>query len=283
MLPKLQFVPRKSSERGQADHGWLKTFHTFSFASYQSSEHNQYGSLRVINEDRVSPRTGFGTHPHREFEIFSYIVSGELEHKDSLSNTEILKRGHVQMTSTGTGISHSEKTHGKHPVHFLQIWATPKSRGLQPKYYTRYFGDEEKRRGFVKVVAPAWSEGADLRRDGNEVESKGNLGSEVFDTPAPVQSDLTLYATIIPPGSPEREVKLLGSKGYVHLIQTSGYNAGEAAGGEIRISEVGQPGEQLALREGDGAYLKVTSGDGAVLKVENVGDTEVELLVFDLD
>ncbi|KAF6759502.1 RmlC-like cupin domain-containing protein [Ephemerocybe angulata] len=286
MPPKLQFVPRKSTERGQADHGWLKTFHTFSFASYQSSEHNQYGSLRVINEDRVSPRTGFGTHPHREFEIFSYIVRGALEHKDSLSNVEILKRGHVQMTSTGTGISHSEKTHGTRPVHFLQIWATPKQRGLQPKYYTRYFGDEEKRRGFVKVVAPAWSENADLRRDGNEVESKGNLsdaGSEVCDTPAPVQSDLTMYATIISPGSPEREVKLVGSKGYVHLIQTSGYNAGEAAGGEIRIVGVGQPGEHLAMREGDGAYLKVTSGDGAVLKVENVGDTEVELLVFDLD
>ncbi|KAF5332168.1 hypothetical protein D9611_008075 [Ephemerocybe angulata] len=213
---------------------------------------------------------------------YSYI-DGALEHKDSLSNTEILKRGHVQMTSTGTGISHSEKTHGKHPVHFLQIWATPKQRGLQPKYYTRYFGDEEKRRGFVKVVAPAWSEGADLRRDGNEVESKGDAGSEMFDTPAPVQSDLTMYATIIPPGSQEREVKLLGSKGYVHLIQTSGYNAGEAAGGEIGIGEVGQPGEHLAMREGDGAYLKVTSGDGAVLKVENVGDTEVELLVFDLD
>ncbi|KAF5332167.1 hypothetical protein D9611_008077 [Ephemerocybe angulata] len=78
MLPKLQFVPRKSTERGQADHGWLKTFHTFSFAMYQSSEHNQYGSLRVINEDRVSPRTGFGTHPHREFEIFSYIVNCSL-------------------------------------------------------------------------------------------------------------------------------------------------------------------------------------------------------------
>ncbi|KAF6759445.1 RmlC-like cupin domain-containing protein [Ephemerocybe angulata] len=283
MSPKLQFVPRKSTERGQADHGWPTRSPLR--CKYQSSEHNQYGSLRVINEDRVSPRTGFGTHPHREFEIFSYIVNGALEHKDSLSNVEILKRGHVQMTSTGIGISHSEKTHGKHPVHFLQIWATPKQRGLQPKYYTRYFGDEEKRRGIVKVVAPAWSEGADLRRDGNEVESKGNLsddGSEVFDTPAPVQSDLTMYATIIPPGSQGREVKLLGSKGYVHLIQTSRYNAREAAGGEIRISEVGQH-EHLAMREGDGAYLKVTSGDGAVLKVENVGDTDVELLVFDLD
>ncbi|KAG6849481.1 hypothetical protein H0H87_002753, partial [Tephrocybe sp. NHM501043] len=91
-MSSLKFLPRRSEERGNADHGWLKTFHTFSFASYYDHKHEQYGPLRVINEDRVAPRTGFGTHPHREFEIFSYVVAGELEHKDSMGNTEVLKR-----------------------------------------------------------------------------------------------------------------------------------------------------------------------------------------------
>ncbi|KAJ6549103.1 RmlC-like cupin domain-containing protein [Mycena vulgaris] len=108
----MKVVPRPNQERGNADHDWLKTFHTFYFASYQDREHAQFGSLRVINEDRVAPRTGFGTHSHREFEIFSYIVSGQLEHKDSMGNVEVLKRGDLQLTSAGTGISHSEKAHG---------------------------------------------------------------------------------------------------------------------------------------------------------------------------
>ncbi|KAF7309380.1 hypothetical protein MIND_00308800 [Mycena indigotica] len=130
----VKIVPRPSQQRGHADHDWLKTFHTFSFASYHHRDHEQFGALRVINEDRVAPRTGFGTHSHREFEIFSYVVAGQLEHKDSMGNTEILKRGDLQLTSAGTGISHSEKAYGSKQVHFLQIWSLPSVSRLTPKW-----------------------------------------------------------------------------------------------------------------------------------------------------
>ena len=205
MIPSLSVVARKSEERGHADHGWLKTFHTFSFADYYDPSHAQYGCLRVINEDRVSPRRGFGTHPHREFEIFSYIVSGELEHKDSMGNTEVLKRGDIQMTSTGTGIAHSEKTYGSKPVHFLQIWAMPNQSRLPPTYYTRHFSDEEKKDQWCTVVAPTKAEGVTVER-----EAKG---------PAPVHSDLSVHASIL---SQDKSLSrsLQGSKAYVHVIQT---------------------------------------------------------------
>lgn len=263
----------------------------------------QFGPLRVLNEDVVAPLTGFGKHPHREYEIFSYVVSGELEHKDSLGNTEVLSRGHVQLTSTGTGISHSEKTHGKkNPVHFLQIWSVPVTRGLQPKYYTRWFGDEEKKRGWVRVVDRAWGQGVEPNlRDGHR---KPGEGDEEVDSPAPVQTALTMYATLLPSRSAQgseslpddsvassssRDLALKGTKAYVHVVQTSGYNAGPAAGASIRISELSQRGESIILREGDGAYVQVLNtgcpggAGGVVLKVENVGEIEGEVLVFDLD
>jgi quercetin 2,3-dioxygenase len=130
----LNFELRKSYDRGKADHGWLKSFHTFSFADYYSPKFEQFGPLRVINEDRVAPGTGFPTHrvlpssililmKHREFEIFSYILNGELSHRDNMNNVETLKRGDVQYTTGGTGIAHSEyNNHPSEEVHFLQIW-----------------------------------------------------------------------------------------------------------------------------------------------------------------
>ncbi|CAB4403754.1 unnamed protein product [Rhizophagus irregularis] len=121
-----RIVLRPSKERGYANHGWLDTHHTFSFADYYDPNYKSFGALRVINEDIVQPDNGFGKHPHQEFEIFSYIISGELQHKDSMGNVEILKRGDVQFTTAGTGISHSEYNINKiHPVHFLQIWVSP--------------------------------------------------------------------------------------------------------------------------------------------------------------
>ncbi|KAF7289015.1 hypothetical protein HMN09_01349400 [Mycena chlorophos] len=182
----VKIIPRPSQERGHADHDWLKTFHTFSFASYYEPSHAQFGPLRVINEDRVAPRTGFGTHSHQEFEIFSYVVAGQLEHKDSMGNTEILKRGDLQLTSAGTGISHSEKAHGSKQVHFLQIWSLPSVSRLTPKYFTRHFTDAEKRDQWARVVAPVEAEGVVAER-----EAQG---------PAPVQSPLTLYATLLSDG-----------------------------------------------------------------------------------
>jgi len=261
----MKFVPRFSQDRGQADHGWLKTFHTFSFASYYDGEHAKFGSLRVINEDRVEPRTGFGTHPHREFEIFSYIVNGALEHKDSMGNTEILKRGDVQLTSAGTGITHSEKTYGSVPVHFLQIWSTPSTPSLAPKYYTRHFSDEDKQDKWARVVARFGSEGVSAEREG--------------EGPAPVQSPLTMYASLL--GTTKLEKKMEGMKGYVHVVQTSGYNAGKAAGAKVKVS-AGDDGEAVTLGEGDGAYIFVGSS-GNALNVENVGDSVAEVVLFDIE
>ncbi|THU94544.1 RmlC-like cupin [Dendrothele bispora CBS 962.96] len=268
-MSDIQIVPRRSEERGNADHGWLKTFHTFSFAMYQESKHDRYGCLRVINEDRVAAHTGFGTHSHREFEIFSYVVDGELEHKDSMGNTEILPRGFVQLTSAGTGISHSEKAHGSKPVHFLQIWSLPSVPRLTPKYFTRSFTDEDKTDKWATVVAPVDAEGVkkDLR------DGKGEV-----DGPAPVQSPLTLYASILSEGKRvTKEMK--GTKGYFHVIMRSGYNEGKAEGATVKISG-GGVGEEVALREGDGAYLQVKPGSEFV--VENVGDKKTEVLLFDL-
>ncbi|XP_006456257.1 hypothetical protein AGABI2DRAFT_139077 [Agaricus bisporus var. bisporus H97] len=265
MANAMKFVARRSQERGNADHDWLKTFHTFSFASYQDKDHEQFGPLRVINEDRVAPRTGFGTHSHREFEIFSYIVNGELEHKDSMNNIEVLKRGDIQLTSAGTGISHSEKAHGAKEVHFLQIWSLPKVSRLQPKYFTRHFSDEEKQDKWVKIVAP--------------VGAKDVIHARESDGPAPVQSDLTLYATLMNSGK-KLEQPLGGSKGYVHVVQTSGYNPGQAQGATVKISGPGY--DSLELKEGDGAYIFVGQKDN-VLEVENIGNKRAEVLVFDLE
>ncbi|OCH96370.1 pirin domain-containing protein [Obba rivulosa] len=266
----MKVVSRPSHERGNADHGWLKTFHTFSFAMYQKADHDSFGCLRVINEDRVDPNTGFGTHGHREFEIFSYLVDGELEHQDSMGNLEVLKRGDLQMTSAGTGIRHSEKCHGPKQVHFLQIWSIPSTRGLQPKYFTRHFSDEEKREGWVRVVAPADAEGV--------VEEREASG------PAPVHSPLSLYATIFPAGASRTHIfptQVAGAvrKAYIHVIQRSGYNPGRASGATVKIS--GKDGEEKELREGDGAYLMGEPGEE--LKVENVGDREAEVLLFDVE
>ncbi|KAG8903918.1 hypothetical protein FRB99_002575 [Tulasnella sp. 403] len=212
-FPQVKLVPRPNAERGGADHGWLKTFHTFSFASYWDPRHNSFGNLRVINEDRVEPSEGFGTHGHREMEIFSYVVSGELEHKDSMGNLEILKRGDIQLTSAGTGIRHSEyNRNNKQQVHFLQIWAQPSVAGLTPKYFTRHFTDAEKLDKLVTVVAPIDAEGVV-----DEREAKG---------PAPAQSTVTFKATILSPGKtvehtfPTAADGQPARKGYIHVVQT---------------------------------------------------------------
>jgi quercetin 2,3-dioxygenase len=179
---------RKSSERGWADHGWLKSYHTFSFADYYDPDHIEFGALRVINEDRVAPGAGFGTHAHRDMEIISYVLEGELAHKDSMGNGSTIRPGDVQRMSAGTGIRHSEfNPSTTDQVHFLQIWIQPNALGIPPSYEEKQFSAPEKRGRLRLIASPDQAEGSVLIHqdaqvyaglfDGTE-QATLNLGSE---------------------------------------------------------------------------------------------------------
>ncbi len=154
---------RRSDERGYADHGWLKSFHTFSFADYFDPEHVEFGPLRVINEDRVEAGAGFGTHGHRDMEIISYVLAGQLAHKDSMGNGSTLRPGDVQRMTAGTGVRHSEFNPSRsEPVHFLQIWIQPERAGIEPGYEEKTFPAAEKRGRLRIIASPDRAEGSVL-------------------------------------------------------------------------------------------------------------------------
>lgn len=181
-VPRTKLRLRRAGDRGQADHGWLKSAHSFSFAGYNDPAHVHFESLRVINDDRVAGGHGFPAHPHRDFEIFSYVLDGALEHRDSLGNGSVVKAGGVQYMSAGSGVTHSEfnPSHSE-PVHFLQVWLIPDELGSAPRYQTLDIRSEEKR-GKLRLFLSADGRGGSIAARQDVAVYAGLLdGAEVVD------------------------------------------------------------------------------------------------------
>ncbi len=233
---------RPATERGHANHGWLDSHHTFSFADYHAPEHMGFRALRVINDDRVAGGGGFGAHPHRNMEIVSYVLEGALAHKDSMGTGSVIRPGDVQRMSAGTGVTHSEfnesKTEG---VHFLQIWLMPKAQGMAPGYEQKTFSEAEKN-GKLRVVA----------------SPDGRDGSVT------IHADAVLYAGVF------RE----GEAAELTLAQ----GTGPARHGWVHVARGTVTVNGKVLGEGDGAAL---SDEGNV-RVEGKTSAPAEVLVFDL-
>ncbi len=207
---------RKSEDRGHANHGWLDSFHSFSFAGYYDPDHMGFGPLRVINEDRIAPGTGFGTHGHRDMEIISYVLQGNLAHKDSMGNIEGIPPGDVQRMSAGSGVMHSEFNHAPDQVtHFLQIWIEPNVRGIPPSYEQKSFAPADKRGRLRLVASPDAAQGS-----------------------VTIHADARVYAGLFDGAESARVALAPGRKAYVHLVR-----------GELSVNGT-------ALRTGDAAKLE---------------------------
>jgi quercetin 2,3-dioxygenase len=217
---------RRADERGYADHGWLKSFHSFSFADYYDPEHVEFGPLRVINEDRVTPGQGFGTHSHRDMEIISYVLEGALAHKDSTGSSSTIRPGDVQRMSAGRGVQHSEFNPSRSEgVHFLQIWIQPNLQGGAPSYEEKRYSAEEKRGRLRLIASPDRAEGSVL-----------------------IQQNARVYAGLFD-GNENAELGIEpGRRAYVHVAR-----------GDIEVNGV-------ALKAGDALKLtdsrKLTIGHG---------------------
>jgi len=222
---------RKSSERGHAEHGWLDSFHSFSFADYYDPAHMGFGPLRVINEDRVKPGMGFGTHGHRDMEIVSYVLDGELSHKDNMGNGSVIEPGDVQRMSAGRGVMHSEfNPSADKPVHFLQIWIEPNVTGIRPSYEQKRVDAAAKRGRLVPIATP---EG----RDGSVT----------------IHQDATILATLLDGAERVSHDVAAGRRAYVHVARGSVAVNGERLGPGDAVKLDG--GARIALSDGDDAEV----------------------------
>lgn len=208
---------RHAKQRGHADHGWLDSYHTFSFASYYDPAFMGFRGLRVINEDRVQPGQGFGTHPHRDMEILSYVLDGGLQHRDSLGSGSVIRPGDVQRMSAGTGILHSEFNDSKEaPVHFLQIWIQPQQHGIAPSYEQKHFPPTE-RVGRLRLVASPAAEDGSLR----------------------IHADVRVYAGLLAAGQSVEQALASGRHAWVQVAR-----------GTVRVNGVEvQAGDGVALSQ----------------------------------
>jgi hypothetical protein len=224
---------RRAGDRGHADHGWLKSFHSFSFADYYDPEHVEFGALRVINEDRVTPGQGFGTHSHRDMEIISYVLEGELAHKDSTGNSSTIRPGDVQRMSAGRGVQHSEFNPSvSEGVHFLQIWIQPNVRGIEPSYEEKRFSADEKRGRLRLIASPDGAQGSVL-----------------------IRQDVRVHAGLFD-GDESAELDIApGRRAYVHVARGAVTANGVAlqAGDGLKLTDTGK----LTLRQGRGAEVLV--------------------------
>jgi redox-sensitive bicupin YhaK (pirin superfamily) len=224
---------RRSSERGEADHGWLKSFHSFSFADYFDPDHIEFGPLRVINEDRVQGGAGFGAHGHRDMEIISYVLSGALAHQDSIGNGSTLRPGDVQRMSAGHGIRHSEFNGSPvEPVHFLQIWIQPAKAGIEPGYEEKHFNEAGKRGRLQLIVSPDRAQGSLL-----------------------IHQDARVYAGLFDGTESSTLALLPGRRVYVHVARGSltANDTALKAGDAIAMTGV----DSLVLGEGQNAEVLV--------------------------
>ncbi|HSD74458.1 MAG TPA: pirin family protein [Steroidobacteraceae bacterium] len=224
---------RRSAERGYADHGWLKSYHTFSFADYFDPEHVEFGPLRVLNEDRVRAGAGFGEHGHRDMEILSYVLDGELEHKDSMGTGSIIRPGDVQRMSAGSGVRHSEfNPSNTNAVHFLQIWIQPNALGIEPSYEEKRFAVAEKRGRLRLIASPDRAQGSVL-----------------------IHQDARVYAGLFDGAENATLEVARGRRIYVHVargtIEANG--SALAAGDALKVTDAAS----VSLREGRDAEVLV--------------------------
>ena len=224
---------RRSQDRGYADHGWLKSFHSFSFADYHDPQHVHFGPLRVINEDRVVPGAGFGTHGHRDMEIISYVLEGELAHKDSTGTSSTIRPGDVQRMSAGSGVQHSEFNGSpQQPVHFLQIWILPNVAGIPAGYEEKRFSEDEKRGRLRLIASPGGAQGS-----------------------VHIHQDVHVYAGLFD-GAEQSQLRVApGRLIYAHVVRGRIVANGEALEAGDALKLVGEP--ELRLGGGEAAEVIV--------------------------